>query len=80
MPRFKKRKPVGVCSVCFALTEDRDKLNHRCQAVHKNRRCPGRFLHDLSHVWDECQSCHATGKVGSEVCVECAGFGWRLFA
>jgi len=29
-------------------------------------------------VWDECQGCYATGEVGSETCVECSGWGWRL--
>jgi DnaJ-class molecular chaperone len=29
-------------------------------------------------VWDECQACFATGKVGSEACVECSGWGWHL--
>jgi hypothetical protein len=80
MPRFKKKKPAGVCSVCFALTDDRDQVNHRCRRVYNNRRCSGRYHHDLGLIWDECQSCHAIGKVGSEVCIECGGFGWRLFA
>jgi hypothetical protein len=34
----------------------------------------------LTHVWAECETCHATGKVGTQVCDGCLGFGWRLIA
>jgi len=34
----------------------------------------------VNTLWDECESCRATGKVGVLPCRECAGFGWKLYA
>ena len=44
------------------------------------RRCAGVVKSAVNTLWDECESCHATGKVGPLPCRECAGFGWRLYA
>ena len=45
-------------------------LNHRCSHVLNGRRCYG---------WDQCESCEATGKVGTQACSACAGFGWIMY-
>ena len=78
MARFKRPKPLAACSECRALTDLHVLVNHRCDSVVNGRRCPGIYHSDLSFVWDQCQACDATGYVGSKVCVECAGMGWRL--
>ena len=78
MPRFKKPKPLAACSECRAITDLLVHVNHRCSRVVNGRRCPGIYHSDLSFVWDQCQGCDATGRVGSQVCVECAGMGWHL--
>ncbi len=75
----KKAKPSGVCSVCQALTNQREDLNHRCTQVVTGRRCSGTIKSGLAHLWDQCESCDATGKVGTQVCSECSGFGWKLY-
>ena len=80
MRQVKKPKPAGACSVCRAPTDLREMLNQRCRATLNGRRCYGTYHSDLSLVWDECQSCNGTGKVGTQVCSECAGYGWKLFA
>jgi hypothetical protein len=72
--------PVAVCSVCHALTNAHENLNHRCHKIVHGRRCYGTFKSGLSYLWDECDSCHASGRVGSQACAECGGFGWRLYA
>lgn len=76
----KKDKPLAVCSVCQALTERRDQLNHRCDRIVSGRRCYGRFQSGLTRLWDECQGCDGTGKVGTLPCVECKGYGWKLYS
>lgn len=73
-------KPLGVCNVCQALTNLHEDLNHRCHGRFNYRPCYGTFKSGVSALWDECESCHATGHVGSECCRACAGFGWRLYA
>ena len=78
MPQFKKRKPLAICSVCGAFTGEHRDLNHRCRRSHQGRRCWGTFKSNLGLVWEECLGCHAIGRVGSEICVECSGWGWRL--
>jgi len=76
----KLRKPLAVCSVCQKLTNAHEDLNNRCRGSFNGRRCYGTFKSGVSSLWDECESCHATGHVGSQVCRECAGFGWHLYA
>ena len=78
MPRFKKPKPLAVCDTCGAFTDRHEDINHRCSGSLHGRRCPGNYKSHLGLVWDECQACEATGKVGTEACVECSGWGWRL--
>jgi len=78
MPRVKKPKPLAVCDICGAFTGEHQDLNHRCSGALYGRRCSGTFKSNLGLVWDECQACYATGKVGSETCVECSGWGWHL--
>jgi DnaJ-class molecular chaperone len=80
MRQVKKPKPAGACNVCRAPTELHEALNHRCDAVINGRRCYGTYHSDLSLIWDECQSCNGSGKVGTQRCSACAGFGWTLFA
>lgn len=76
----KKAKPLAVCSVCQALTDRREMLNHRCDQVVNGRRCYGRFQSALTRLWDECASCEGHGKVGTQACAECKGFGWKLYS
>ncbi len=78
MARFRRPKPLAACSECRAITDLHEQVNHRCNALVNGRRCPGIYHSDLSFVWDKCQGCDATGRVGSQVCVECAGMGWHL--
>jgi DnaJ-class molecular chaperone len=80
MRQVKKPKPAGACNVCRAPTELHETLNHRCDSVLNGRRCYGTYHSDLSLIWDECQSCNGSGKVGTRPCSACAGFGWTLFA
>jgi len=80
MERVKKHKPLGVCSVCRALTEQHAQVNHRCVHVVNGRRCYGIFKSGLVHVWDECLTCGASGRVGTQICTACNGFGWHLIA
>jgi len=80
MRQVKKPKPAGACSVCRAPTALHETLNHRCDSMVNGRRCYGTYHSDLSLIWDECQSCNGTGTVGTRICTECGGFGWRLFA
>jgi hypothetical protein len=80
MKVVKKSKPLGVCNVCSALTNEVQFVNQRCNAVVHGRRCAGQYKSELTHVWAECETCHASGKVGTQACDGCAGFGWRLIA
>jgi hypothetical protein len=78
MPRFMRPKPVAACMECRAITDMHEQVNHRCDRLVNGRRCPGIYRSDLSLVWDKCQGCEATGYIGSQACVECAGMGWHL--
>ncbi len=80
MRQFKKPKPLGVCNVCSALTDQIEFVNQRCNRTVHGRRCAGQFKSELTHVWAECDECGAIGKVGTQACSSCAGFGWRLIA
>jgi len=75
----KQPKPLEVCSVCDALSNQRADLNHRCNRTLHGRRCSGTYKSALSRLWNPCEACAAAGKVGSEVCRECAGFGWKMY-
>lgn len=78
MPRFKKPKPLAVCSVCKTYTDNPVYVNSRCNKVVTGRRCSGVFRAELGHVWTECQECKGFGQLGSLACSECKGFGWKL--
>jgi len=78
MPRFKKSRPLAVCTVCGAYTDLVAYVNSRCHKTVNGRRCSGIFRSGLGQTWAECGSCNAYGKVGSESCRECSGFGWKL--
>lgn len=78
MLRVKKPKPLAVCNVCGTFTGELTEVNHRCGKVVYGRRCSGMFKSSLGLVWDECQPCNTTGKVGTQTCSECSGWGWRL--
>jgi hypothetical protein len=80
MEPSKKDKPTGACSVCQAPDNRRETLNHRCDKVVTGRRCAGVVRSARNALWDECESCRATGKVGVLPCRECGGFGWKLYA
>jgi len=71
--------PLGVCNVCGTLTNVHEFLNHRCDKTVTGRRCYGTYKSGVSHLWDQCESCEATGKVGSQVCSACGGYGWTLY-
>lgn len=76
----KKPKPLGACSVCSALTDRHELLNHRCNKVVYGRRCYGTYKSAVTFLWDECDGCNGTGVVGPQVCSGCEGFGWHLYA
>lgn len=78
MRRIRKPKPLGVCNVCGQLTDMLEMVNHRCTHTIHGRRCAGLFKSELNHIWVVCESCDAVGKVGTVICSECSGFGWRL--
>jgi hypothetical protein len=75
----KKPKPLAACNVCQTLTNQHESMNHRCDKVVSGRRCYGTYKSAMSFLWDECDSCEATGMVGSQVCSACEGFGWRMY-
>lgn len=75
----KKPKPLAECEVCHWPTALKMEINHRCTHTVHGRRCSGVFKAGLGKVWNECQTCHATGELGSQVCSDCSGFGWKLF-
>ena len=75
----KQPKPAEVCSVCQALSNRPIDLNHRCNETLSGRRCSGIYKSALTNLWDQCESCRATGRVGSQVCGNCAGFGWKMY-
>lgn len=76
--RDKKPKPLGVCTVCRDYTGEHIRMNHRCVRVHGGRRCSGIYRSSLTVVWIECPTCHGMGRVGTQECGECAGWGWLL--
>lgn len=78
MKRYKKSKPLGVCTVCRDYTGEHIRMNHRCIRVHMGRRCAGIYRSSLNVVWYECPTCHGAGQVGTQTCTECAGWGWTL--
>ena len=76
--RYKKPKPLGVCTVCKDFTDEHIRMNHRCIRSTPGRRCTGIYKSSLNVVFNECASCQASGKVGSLKCSECQGWGWVL--
>jgi hypothetical protein len=79
MRKEKKEKPLGACGVCHGLTDKHEHLNHRCNQVVNGRRCYGIYKSALTYLWDQCESCEASGKVGTQACGGCAGFGWVMY-
>jgi hypothetical protein len=80
MDLSKKPKPSGVCNVCQAAYNRHEALNHRCEKVGGGKRCSGVVKSAVNTLWDECESCRATGKLGVLPCRDCAGFGWKIYA
>jgi hypothetical protein len=80
MSLAKQPKPRGICSVCQACNNRHEALNHRCDRELNGRRCSGTIKSAVHALWDECESCRATGRVGTRACTECAGFGWKHYA
>ena len=72
-------KPLGVCDVCHALTKVHEALNNRCDKVVNGRRCYGHYKSALGYLWDRCEACDGHGKVGTQACTNCQGFGWLLY-
>lgn len=72
-------KPLAACDVCHALTNVHEFVNHRCDKVVNGRRCYGHYKSSLGMLWDRCETCNGTGKVGSVPCTGCQGFGWILY-
>ena len=33
----------------------------------------------MTDLWDQVESCEATGKVGTEACSAFGGFGWVMY-
>ena len=79
MRTSKLPKPAGACEVCHGLTKRREDVNHRCSYVVNGRRCYGIYKSAITFLWDLCISCEGTGKVGTQKCTECGGFGWKLY-
>jgi len=75
----KKAKPLAVCSVCHALSNRHEFLNHRCNEIVNSRRCYGIYKSGLTYLWDACEGCESTGRVGTQICTECKGFGWKMY-
>jgi DnaJ-class molecular chaperone len=75
-----KAKPLAVCSVCHALSNLHQDLNHRCHKSLHGRRCYGTFKSGMAYLWDRCESCEGTGEIGSQECSACRGFGWTMYA
>ena len=75
----KKEKPTAACNVCHALANGMEHLNHRCSNVVNGRRCYGLYKSAITFLWDQCESCEAAGKVGSQACSACGGFGWVMY-
>jgi hypothetical protein len=80
MRQEKLAKPSGVCSICAALTSERRLLNQRCGGTFNGRRCSGIYKSATGRVWDQCDPCGATGRVGSQACRACLAFGWKMYA
>jgi hypothetical protein len=78
MPRFKKEKPLAVCTVCGTYTDQVAYVNSRCNKTVTGRRCSGIFRSGLGQAWTECLECKGYGRLGSLECRECKGFGWQL--
>lgn len=78
LKRYKKPKPLGICTVCRAFTDEHIRMNHRCVKTIGGRRCSGIYRSSLTVVWNECPTCFGTGRVGTQKCGECAGWGWTL--
>ena len=72
-------KPLAACDVCHALTNVHEFVNHRCDKVVNGRRCYGHYKSSLGMLWDRCESCNGTGRIGSMTCTGCQGFGWLLY-
>jgi len=77
--KSRKPKPMAVCNVCQALSNEHSDLNHRCHVVVAGRRCYGTFKSGMTCLWDRCESCDGIGMVGSQTCSACKGFGWHIY-
>jgi DnaJ-class molecular chaperone len=75
--RGKLRHPVGKCTNCGDEVYDLRMTNERCTSGSGKRRCRG-VIRSMVSVgdWKECETCGATGFVGSETCASCDGTGW----
>jgi len=78
MRQVRKPKPLGVCNICGQLTDMLEMVNHRCNQTVHGRRCAGQLKSELSHIWVKCESCDGVGKLGSQKCSGCLGYGWLL--
>lgn len=73
----KKNPPVAVCTDCKEYSNNIALVNERCGKVYNGKRCKG-VWGSANNVgdWEECPTCHATGREGSAKCSQCDGYGW----
>ncbi len=75
----KKSPPVAVCTNCHEYSYDITRVNMRCYKKYNGKRCSGIFGSVIGGSdWEECESCHATGKSNGDACDHCGGYGWLL--
>ncbi len=72
-----KPKPVAVCTECKLPSTNITGNNERCPRSVEQKGCPGR-IHSAAHEgdWKGCPDCFVTGKIKSDKCNTCDGFGW----
>lgn len=74
----KTSKPVAVCKKCGSYYSHTEAINQNCSKTINGNRCKGTNRSALHpDDWEECPTCHATGREKGGLCTQCDGVGWR---
>jgi len=70
-------RPVARCTDCGHASRDLRVINGPCGQRVEGKRCGGVNGSALNTFdWEECPSCHATGREAGARCGQCEGDGW----
>jgi DnaJ-class molecular chaperone len=70
--------PPAGCGICGRAALSTQQIGTRCANPLQGGPCEGHYRATLAPTdWLLCAGCHGSGAIGSQLCAQCEGSGWR---